>query len=208
MTSAQQSERFATLPDDQTLTKTVEALEQSGFSVEVVDSPDSARDVVLARIPHGASVMTNSSVTLGETGIVDAIDSGGPYVSARAEMARLDPATQAQQMKGISGHADFALGSVHAITQDGALLIASMSGSQHASYAWGAANVIFVAGAQKIVPTLEAARERIYEHSLPREDARVMDAYGVHSFVGKILEIHREQPGRIHIVLIRRHIGF
>jgi hypothetical protein len=43
---------------------------------------------------------------------------------------------------------------------------------------------------------------------LPREDARVHTAYGVHSFVGKILEIHREQPGRIHVVLIRQHIGF
>jgi hypothetical protein len=111
-------------------------------------------------------------------------------------------------MKAIAGQPDFALGSVHAVTRDGALLIASASGSQLASYAWGAANVIFVIGAQKLVPTVEAARERIYEHSLTLEDARAYAAYGQNSFVGKILEIHQELPGRIHVVLIRQAVGF
>jgi len=32
--------------------------------------------------------------------------------------------------------------------------------------------------------------------------------YGQHSQVGKILEIHQELPGRIHIVLIRQPVGF
>ena len=111
-------------------------------------------------------------------------------------------------MKAIGGQPDYALGSVHAITRDGTLVIASASGSQLASYAWGAANVIFVVGAQKLVPTLEAAHERIYQHSLVLEDARAIAAYGQHSSVGKILEIHQELPGRIHIVLIRQVVGF
>ncbi len=91
---------------------------------------------------------------------------------------------------------------------DGTLVIASASGSQLASYAWGAAHVIFVAGAQKLVPTLQAAHERIYQHSLVLEDARAIAAYGQHSSVGKILEIHQELPGRIHIVLVRQVVGF
>jgi hypothetical protein len=86
-------------------------------------------------------------------------------------MFALDFATQAQQMKAIGGQPDYALGSVHAITRDGTLVIASASGSQLASYAWGAANVSFVAG-------------------------------------GRILEIHQELPGRIHIVLIRQQVGY
>jgi hypothetical protein len=57
------------------------------------------------------------------------------------------------------------------------------------------ATVIFVVGAQKLVPTLAAAHERIYQHSLPLEDARAQAAYGQHSQVGKILEIHQELPG-------------
>jgi acyl-CoA hydrolase len=201
-------DRFTTLPDEHALQATVTALEEHGFSVEVVSDLDAARLAVLARIPAGASVMTNTSVTLDQTGIADAINDGGRWESARNKMFALDFATQAQQMKAIGGQPDYALGSVHAVTRDGTLVIASASGSQLASYAWGAANVIFVAGAQKLVPTLAAAHERIYQHSLPLEDARAQAAYGQHSQVGKILEIHTELPGRIHIVLIRHQVGF
>jgi acyl-CoA hydrolase len=164
---------------------------------------------VLARIPQGSSVMTNASMTLIETGIADAInDPGGPWDSARNRMSALDFATQAQEMKVIGGQPDYALGSVHAVTRDGTLVIASASGSQLASYAWGAAKVIFVVGVQKLVPTLAAAHERIYQHSLPLEDARAQAAYGQHSQVGKVLEIHQELPGRTHVVLIRQVVGF
>ncbi len=202
------SDRFTTLPDERTLAATVTALEEHGFSVEVADDLDAARQAVLARIPHGSSVMTNTSVTLAETGIADAVNDSGHYDSARAKMAELDYATQLQEMKAIGGQPDYALGSVHAVTRDGTLVIASASGSQLASYAWGAANVIFVVGAQKLVPTVEEARERIYSHSLVLEDGRAVAAYGQHSFVGKVLEIHSELPGRIHIVLIRQAVGY
>jgi len=208
MSTTQTPSRFAALPDEQTLAATVTALEEHGFSVEVVDDLEAARQAVLTRIPHGSSVMTNTSVTLEQTGIADAVNDGGPYDSARVKMAELDFATQLQEMKAIGGQPDYALGSVHAITAGGTLVIASASGSQLASYAWGASNVIFVAGAQKLVPTLEAARDRIYTHSLVLEDARAVAAYGQHSVVGKILEIHSELPGRIHIVLVRQVVGF
>jgi acyl-CoA hydrolase len=202
-------DRFTSLPDEHALAATVVALEEHGFSVEVVDDLDAARAVVLARLPEGSSVMTNTSVTLAESGIADAINDGaGRWESARNRMFALDFATQAQEMKGIGGQPDYALGSVHAITADGTLVIASASGSQLASYAWGAASVIFVVGVQKLVPTLEAAHQRIYQHSLSLEDARAQAAYGQHSQVGKILEIHQELPGRIHIVLIRQQVGF
>ena len=201
-------DRFTTLPDDDTLAATVVALEEHGFSVEVVADLDAAREAVLARIPDGSTVMTNTSVTLQETGIAAAIDSGGPYESARNKMLALDFATQLPEMKAIAGQPEYALGSVHAVSRDGTLVIASASGSQLASYAWGAANVIFVVGAQKLVPNLEAARERIIEHSLKLEDARAYAAYGQNSRLGKILEIHQEDPGRIHVVLIRQAVGF
>jgi hypothetical protein len=201
-------DRFTALPGEETLAATIVALEEHGFSVEVVDDLNAAREAVLARIPEGSSVMTNTSVTLHETGIAQAINDGGRYDSARNKLLALDFATQLQEMKAIGGQPDYALGSVHAVTGDGTLVIALASGSQLASYAWGAANVIFVVGAQKLVPTMEAARERIYEHSLILEDARAYAAYGKNSSVGKILEIHQELPGRIHLVLIRQPVGF
>lgn len=208
MTTTHAPDCFTTLPDHQTLDKTVVALEEHGFSVEIVEDLAAAREAVLARIPDGSSVMTNTSVTLQETGIAEAINDGGPYKSVRNEMMALDFATQAQEMKAVAGAPDYALGSVHAVTHAGALFIASASGSQLATYAWGAANVIFVVGMQKLVATPEDARERIFQHSLKLEDARALAAYGQNSSVGKILEIHQELPGRIRIVLIRQRVGF
>ena len=56
--------RYTTLPDEHALRASVVALEEHGFSVEVLDNLDAARQAVLARIPEGSSVMTNTSVTL------------------------------------------------------------------------------------------------------------------------------------------------
>ena len=208
MSTTPAADRFTALPDDETLAETVSALEEHGFAVDVVDDLDAARDAVLPLIPVGATVMTNTSVTLAEAGIASAIDEGGPFESARNRRMALDFATQLQEMKAIAGQPDVALGSVHAVTREGTLVIASASGSQLASYAWGAARVIFVVGAQKLVPDLDAARERIFEHSLKLEDARAYAVYGQNSRVGKVLEIHQEDPGRIHVVLVRQVVGF
>ena len=49
-------DRFTTPPDENTLQATVVALEEHGFSVEVVDDLDAAQKAVLARIPEGSSV--------------------------------------------------------------------------------------------------------------------------------------------------------
>ena len=112
MSTTATPDRFTSLPDEHALAATVVALEEHGFSVEVVDDLDAARTAVLARIPDGSSVMTNTSVTLAETGIADAInDGGGRWESARNKMFALDFATQAQEMKAIGGLPHYALGS-------------------------------------------------------------------------------------------------
>jgi acyl-CoA hydrolase len=208
MATTSAAARLTALPDEETLAATTVSLEEHGFSVEVVDDLDAARRAVLARIPNGASVMTNTSVTLDETGIAEAINSGGLYESVRTKLLALDYETERREMKAIGGQPDFALGSVHAVTQDGTLLVASASGSQLGQYAWEADQVIFVVGAQKLVPTVEDGRERIFKHSLPLEDARAYAAYGMNSRVGKILEIRQEDPGRIHVVIVRKAVGF
>lgn len=94
---------FTTLPDEATLAATVLALEEHGFAVEVVDDLDSARTATLRRIPRGATVMTNTSVTLQETGIDEAINGADTYDSARNRMLALDYATQGQEMKASPG---------------------------------------------------------------------------------------------------------
>src|SRR5437016_14265412 len=92
--SAHTADGYTALPDEERLGATAVAREEHGFSVEVVSDLDAARKTVLARIPRGALVMTNTSVTLQETGIAGAIDEEGSYESARNRMMALDFATQ------------------------------------------------------------------------------------------------------------------
>src|SRR5260370_9074171 len=95
--------RFTTLPDEHALQATVVALEEHGFSVEVVADLDTARQAVLARIPEASSVMTNTSVTLAETGLADAInDGGGPCKPAPNKMFAPAFPRRGQATKAIS----------------------------------------------------------------------------------------------------------
>jgi len=121
----------------------------------------------------------------------------------------MDRATQGDQIRREAASPDVMLGSVHAVTEAGSLMAASSSGSQLAAYVAGAGRVILVVGTQKIVVDLDEGLQRIYEHAFPLEDARAMEAYGIHSGVNKVLIINREiVPGRITVVLVDEALGF
>ena len=121
----------------------------------------------------------------------------------------MDRATQGDEIRRETAAPDVMLGSVHAVTETGSLMAASMSGSQLAPYVAGAGRVIFVVGTQKIVADIEEGLERINEYAFPLEDARALQAYGIHSGVNKVLIINREiVPGRITVVLVDQVLGF
>ena len=56
----------------------------------------------------------------------------------------------------------------------------------------------------EVVDDLDAACKAV----LDRVPHGASVAYGQHSSMGKITEIHQELPGRIHIVLIRQPVGY
>ena len=87
-------------------------------------------------------------------------------------------------------------------------MLASATGSQMGSAVFGADSVIWVAGTQKIVPSLEEGFRRIREHSYPLEDERTRNVYGRGSAINKILIVNGEQPGRITVVLVKQNLGF
>ena len=121
----------------------------------------------------------------------------------------MDRATQGDEIRRLTASPDVMLGSVHAVTESGALIAASMSGSQLGPYAGGAGRVILVVGTQKIVADLEEGLRRIQDYVYPLEDARAQAAYGVHSGVNKVLIVNREAaPGRVTVVLVDEAIGF
>ena len=191
------------------LDRTAAALTAHGFAVEVVDDAAAARERVKDLIPEGASVLTGASETLRLSGIDDDINASGRYASVRAYGMTLDRAKDADEIRRLIASPDVAIGSVNAVTETGALVIASASGSQLPGYAGGAAQAIWVVGAQKVVPDLNTALRRIEEYVLPLESARVQVVYGGPSAVNRVLILHAEpHPGRGTVLLLRGAIGF
>jgi hypothetical protein len=59
------------------------------------------------------------------------------------------------------------------------------------------------------VADVEEGLRGIDEYALPLEDARALEAYGIHSAVNKVLIINREiVPGRSTVVLVDEAVGF
>jgi YkgG family uncharacterized protein len=203
------SRRFGTVADDARVAKTAAALEANGIDVLLAADAAEAKRTVLGLIPEGSQVYHGASQTLEVSGITDEIEKSGRYDPIRPRIWSMDRQTQADEIRHLSASPDVMLGSVHAVTETGALLAASMSGSQLGPYATGAGRVILVVGTQKIVSDLEEGLRRIEEYAFPLEDARAQAAYGIHSGVNKVLIINREiTPGRITIVLVDEALGF
>jgi hypothetical protein len=78
----------------------------------------------------GAEVYNNTSQTLETIGVADDIERSGRYQSLRLRLHRMDREMQRREMRTLAASPDYVVGSVHALTEGGSLLIASASGSQ------------------------------------------------------------------------------
>ena len=200
---------FARLAPEHRIRAALEALERNGISTHFVDSEEQARDVVRSILPAGAEVYNNTSRTLEVIGVAEDIERSGRYQPLRPRLYRMDREMQGREMRQLSAAPDWVVGSVHAVTEDGSLLIASASGSQLGPIVSGAGHVILVIGGQKIVADLTAGLRRIYEYCFPLEDRRARQAYGVASGVNNVLIINYvATPGRVTAILVNKTLGF
>ena len=191
------------------LERAAAALAAHGFTVEILDDAAAARVRIKDLIPAGASVFTGASETLRLAGIEEDINAGGRYDAIRARGQAMNRATQLAEIWRLMSTPDVIMGSVHAVTETGSLVIASASGSQLPGYAGGSLRAIWVVGAQKVVPDLSTALRRVEEHCLPLESGRAMKIYGKPSAVNRLLILNGEpQPGRGIVLLLREAIGF
>jgi YkgG family uncharacterized protein len=201
--------RFGTPADDARVARTAAALEANGIGVlRAADAADAKR-IVLGLIPAGSQVHHGASQSLATAGITEAIEKSGRYDPVRPRIWSMDRATQGDEIRRLTSSPDVMLGSVHAVTETGSLVTASMGGSQLGPYVSGAGRLILVVGTQKIVSDLDEAMRRVYDYAFPLEDARAQAEYGIHSAVNKVLIINREiAPGRITVVFVDEVLGF
>lgn len=184
------------------------ALRSHNIEAIVVDTGEEARALVLGLIPEGAEVHSGKSKTLEEVGLYSELVESGRYDAIRPRVFAMDRQTQGREIRKLVAAPDIILGSVAAITEEGALVAASAIGGQLGSYAAGAGRVILVIGSQKIVPDLDAAMRRIREVVFPYENAQIRARMGVDTALEKVLIIYGEwQPGRTTVVLVREPVG-
>jgi hypothetical protein len=209
MASLTPNPRFAHPASHERLTKAAAALEANNIAAFVVASHDAARAKIHELIPKGAEVFTSTSRTLDDLGIAAELNEAGHHDAVRPKLLKMDRNTQRHEMRELGARPAYIIGSVHAVTEDGVVLAASMSGSQLGPYASGSAHVIWVVGAQKVVKSVEEGLQRIEEYSLPKEDERMRGVYGMGSAIGKILIVKREvAPGRSTVIFLDEVIGF
>jgi LUD domain len=202
-------EEFGRLPPEGEVMAVVGALENNGITAMAVGSGEDARSAVLSILPVGAEVFNNTSRTLELAGLAEDIERSGLYQPLRPRLYQMDREMQGREMRQLSAAPDWVVGSAHAVTADGSLVIASASGSQLGPIVSGAGHVILVVGAQKIVPDLDTALRRIYEYCFPLEDARARQAYGVPSGVNNLLVISRAVfAGRLTAIMVNEVLGF
>ena len=192
--------------------KTVDNLKSNGFSVVEAQTAAEAKQKVIDMVPVGAEVMTLQSMTVNVLGLPEIFNDSGKYNSVKARLKTMNRATQSLEMQKLGTAPEWAVGSVHAITEAGQVVIASNTGSQLPADAYGATHLVWIVGQQKIVPDLDAAFKRVYDYILPKESARLQQVYGkpeLQSNVSKILIINKEiNPNRITLILVHEELGF
>lgn len=201
---------YTTLASKETINLTKKSLEERGFEVIVVQTGAEAKAAALQLLQKGSDVFTATSVTLDQTGISSAINESGDYNAIKNKL--YDPHLSAQDKKAVVRAAaapDAVVGSVHAITKQGEVLVASATGSQLPAYAYGAQKVVWVASTAKIVDDLADAHQRLLQHIFPLEDVRALKAYGIHSSINKTMVFSREGvKNRITLILVEEQLGY
>ena len=200
--------KWTTIPSDSVVNTAMDALEKNGIHAFVVETGEDAKKKVFEMMPEGAEVMTMVSTTLDTLGITGHIMDSGNYAPVRKKLN--DENVSPLEKKKLGAGPDWALGSVHAVTKEGQVLVASNSGSQLPAYAYGAMHVVWVVGTHKIVDTVDDGIKRIYDYILPLESERARKAYGAEgSNVSKLLIINKEvAAGRLNLIFVNEVLGF
>ena len=200
---------FEELASDERIERTAKALGANNIHTLIAKNGEEAKRMFFELVPEGSEIFLGASITLETLGIKEEIDKSGRFDALRPKMFAMDRATQGREIRKLGGAPDYAAGSVHAVTEDGQVLIVSNTGSQLGPYAYGAGNVIWVVGAQKIVKDLNEGLQRIYEYCLPREKVHMQQLYNAGTGVNKILIVNKEfRPNRITMIIVKEELGF
>src|SRR3989338_1720853 len=124
------TKNWAIVPSIEIIAKTIANLKANGINAVLAKDANDAKGKVLALIPLQAEVMTQTSVTADTISIATSINESGKYNSVRKQLSTMSREIQGLEMQKLGTATAYTVGSVHAVTEDGKIVIASNTGSQ------------------------------------------------------------------------------
>ena len=182
------------------------------------DSVEEAKALALSLVPAGSSASFGGSVTLGETGILEALRTREDIT-----LYDRDTANGPDEIKKIMHEAlscDYYFMSSNAITTDGELVNIDGNGNRVAALIYGPENVIIIAGMNKIVRNVEEGISRTRNIAAPPNCIRLNKntpcaANGVcgnclkETICDQIVITRASRvPNRIKVILVGEELGF
>jgi L-lactate utilization protein LutC len=208
-------DKYYTVASNDSIEKTKQSLESKKYKVTVVDTKEDALQVLKDSIPKGASVNNAASITLEEIGFVNHLKGETGWDNLHAKiLTETDPAKQSE-LRRQATVVDYFVLSPSAVSETGSFVVVDASGSRVGPISFGAKNVIFVLGANKIVPTYEDAVKRAQDFQFPVESARARIAYAAYGLQGSqinnFLAVHSGNPfgaPRYQFIIVRDKLGY
>lgn len=201
------------------LERTKEALIANQYAASIVDSPEALISLLQSELTDHATVSVGGSMTLFETGVIEHLRCGR-YEFWDRYAGNLDPdALKALYVKSFSADAYFT--SANAITEDGGLYNVDGNGNRVAALLYGPKKVFVIAGANKIVKDLEAAKARNRQYAAPANAKRLSrktpcavtgvcsDCNSPERICNDYVYMGRQtQKNRIHVILLTGSYGY
>lgn len=198
-----------------TIISNLEKRQMEGYYCE-----DSAAAVkkVLEMIPEGSSISWGGTMTMTETGMMEALQKGS-YTLIDRMLAKTPQERKELYAKAVC--ADYYFMSTNAITLDGELVNIDGFGNRVACLCAGPDNVIILAGMNKLVSTVEEGHDRARNIAAPMNSVRLdkntpcfakgrcFDCLSPDCLCSQIVVTRRSHvPGRIKVILIGEELGY
>lgn len=206
-------DKYGKLAPETALTETKKALEAKKVNVQIFDKPTEALEFLKKLVPAGKSVGNSHSTTLEEIGFVEFLKTEKSWVNLHVKIFSEPDHSKHGKLYRDMHAADFYFSSATAISQQGDILAADLTGTKVGAFNHAAGHLVLVCGTQKIVPTFADAVKRTEEFCLPLESARARIAYKVPgSAIGNLVSIRNPNPflpnPRVTVVFVKQQLGY
>jgi len=173
-----------------------------------------ALKLALNLIPEGSVVGKGGTMTVEEIGLLDEMRSGRYKFIDREAMDR----TKASHM---NYDADFFIGSVNAMTDDGILINIDGSSDRVSAYAYGPKKLVLIVGMNKVCPDFDSALKRArnvaavanaqrFNINTPcKKTGKCMDCKSPDTICCQFLITRFSRDAeRIHVILVNDELGY